>query len=395
MTALETLPICLKPGREKSILARHLWIFSGAVQNPDDIHDGSVHPVHSSQGAWLGLAYFNRRCSIIGRMIGFQRREPQALITQYLKRSIALRKSLFAWKPSTMCRLVHAEADLLPGLVIDLYGDVAVLQIATLGMERFKELIVQTLREEISLSWIYERSSSGSRKIEGLGTSIGTLWGIERTEVLAEEEDLLYSIDIKQGQKTGFFLDQREMRGLIKKYATCRRVLNCFSYSGGFSLASLKGNAISCHSVDASQSALSLLEKNLQLNGLQGTNRHTALCEDVFTFLREKDSLPYDLVILDPPAFAKKPGDLSNALKGYREINSQVMKKIPPGGLLLTCSCSHFVSNEHFCRMLKEASLQAGRHVRILTGHHNSSDHPISLTHPENEYLKSYFLSVE
>ena len=332
MTDSVEKPIYLKPGREKSILARHLWIFSGAVQNSYDIVDGCVHPVQSSQGVCLGMAYFNKRCSLIGRMISFQKTNPEESIPSHLKKSISLRKKLFAWTPSTMCRLVHAEADLLPGLVIDLYGDVAVLQIATLGMERFKELIVKTLRETISPSWIYERSNSGSRKIEGIGPSIGTLWGTERDEVLAEEEGLFYSIDIKHGQKTGFFLDQREMRSLIQKYAASRRVLNCFSYSGGFSLSALKGGALSCHSVDASQSALSLLEKNLQLNDLQHTTRHTSLCEDVFDFLRVHDALPYDLVILDPPAFAKKTGDVSNALKGYREINSQVMKKISAGG---------------------------------------------------------------
>lgn len=395
MSCLVDIPIRLKPGREKSLLSRHLWIFSGAVANSNDIVSGSVHPVVSATGQKLGIAYFNERCSLIGRILSFEETSPEKALATHIQKSISLRKSLFSFTSSTMCRLVHAEADRLPGLIVDLYGDVAVIQIATKGMERLKETIVHSLKEELSLTWIYERSSSSSRKMEGLSPFEGTLWGTEREKVYAEESGILYSIDIKHGQKTGFFLDQREMRSLVQRFSDKRRVLNCFSYSGGFSLAALRGGASSCHSLDVSQSALSLLDENLRLNDFAGTPRHTSRCEDVFDFLRSTETLPYDFVILDPPAFAKKRNDIPNALRGYREINSQVMKKLPQGSLLLTCSCSYFITEDDFLRMVKEASLHANRYVRVITKHHTSFDHPIAVTHPENEYLKSFLLYVD
>ena len=388
-------PIYLKPGRERSVLARHLWIFSGAVDNIADIIDGGVHPVYSSKKAFLGLAYFNSRCSIIGRMISYTNQDPEEAITHTLEKSIRMRKGLMPQNPFEMYRLVHAEADSLPGLVVDLYGDVAVLQIATLGMDAFKNTIVDVLRKNFTLNWIYERSISSSRKMEGLPPVEKTLFGDEREETIAQENSIRYLVDIKKGQKTGFFLDQREMRSLVRSHSFGRHLLNCFSYSGGFSLAALMGGASSCHSVDISRSALDLLEKNLSLNGLADDKRHTSLCEDVFKYLREQENFFYDFVILDPPAFSKKPHDVRNALKGYREINSQTMKKMPPGSLLLTCSCSYFVKNDQFLEMLKESSLLASRSVRILASHHGSFDHPTSLVHPETEYLKSYLLYIE
>lgn len=391
----DLIPIRLKPGRERSVLARHSWIFSGAVENIQDIIDGCVHPVFSSQSAFLGIAYFNSRCSIVGRIISYRKEPPEQAIIRSLEQSIALRAKVMPQNAREMYRLVHAEADFLPGLVIDLYGDVAVLQIATLGMDRFKETIVDTLREKLPLTWIYERSTSSSRKMEAMQPAEKTLWGVERAEVLAEENAICYSVDVKKGQKTGFFLDQREMRSLVRSHANGRRLLNCFAYSGGFSLAALLGGVSSCCSVDVSQSALDLLQKNLVLNGLDGDSRHSSLCEDVFAYLRNQVTLPFDMVILDPPAFSKRPHDVAKALTGYREINSQVMKKMLPGSLLLTCSCSHYVTQELFLAMLKESSLIAERSIRILTGHHNSFDHPTSLVHPETEYLKSYLLYIQ
>lgn len=388
------VPIRLKPGREKSVLSKHLWIFSGALSNPDDIVDGQVHPVLSSNDQFLAIAYFNKRCSIAGRILSFQKKDPQEAIQDHLLESIELRRKIFSPSASWMGRLVHAEADLLPGLIVDLYADVAVLQIATLGMERLREYVIEILSRELSISWIYERSASGSRKVEGLRPFEGTVWGQERDEVISEESGISYCIDIKHGQKTGFFLDQREMRNLLRSYAHQKRVLNCFCYSGGFSLAALKGGASFCQSIDVSQSALTLLERNLLLNGFGGSSCHHSHCADVFEFLRKEETLPYDIVVLDPPAFAKKPHDVQNALRGYREINSQALQKMPKGSLLLTCSCSYYIEEALFVRMLKEAALQAKRYIRILTGHHNSPDHPVSPFHPENEYLKSYLVWV-
>lgn len=387
-------PIRLHPGRERSICAKHLWIFSGAVANPSDIVDGAVHTVHSSKDEILGIAYFNKKCSIIGRMVSFLEEDPEEAIARNILQSIAMRKNIFPSTPLEMFRLVHAEADLLPGLVIDKYADVAVIQMATLGITSFRNIIVDTLRSAYSFRSIYERSTSPSRKVEGLAPFEQTLWGDDVSEVCTTEFDTSYLVDIKKGQKTGFFLDQRAMRSYIRSIASQKRVLNCFSYSGGFSLAALKGNASSCTSIDVSQGALDLLEKNLRLNNFIGQS-HQSICEDVFAYLRAQEKLPYDIIILDPPAFAKRAHDLHNALKGYREINSQVMKKALPDTLLLTCSCSYYVPHDRFLAMLKESALLAKRHVRILTGHHMSPDHPASVFHPETDYLKSYLLHIQ
>lgn len=386
--------IYLKPGRERSVIKRHPWIFSGAVQNSHAIVDGAVHSVYSSNSDFLGLAYFNSRCSLIGRMISYQNEDPKVAIRRSLEDSIRIRQAMMPQNEKEMYRLVHGEADFLPGLIVDRFYDVAVLQIGTLGMEAFRDIIIETLTEKLPLTWIYERSSSSSRKLEGLSSFEKTVWGQERDEVVADENGIHFSIDVRHGQKTGFFLDQREMRKLIRSLAKEKRVLNCFCYSGGFSLASLLGEAQSCLSIDVSDSALALLEHNLELNELRNDARHETLREDVFNFIRASNRLDFDLIILDPPAFAKKPKDVTQAIRGYREINSQVMKKMGKG-LLLTCSCSHFVSSDQFVEMLKEAALMAQRQVRMLSTHHNSFDHPLSLTHPESEYLKSYLLHIE
>lgn len=387
--------LVLLPGKERSIYARHQWIFSGAVKKiSPHAQNGDCVDVLSSTGEFLGIAFLNRASSIVGRIISFEKKTPEEALRANLLKALEYRGKLFGDLSSKMCRLVNAEADMLSGLVIDLYDTTAVLQISSLGMEKHKAFLIEILRSELSLDWIYEKSASASRKIEKLPLFEGTLFGNEKPRILVEEEGLKFSITVKGGQKTGFFIDQRETRGIIRRLAPGRRVLNCFSYSGAFSIAALAAGALRCCSIDSSEQALHLVEENLSLNGLDHDGRHKSVCADVFTWL-EKEALDFDIVILDPPAFAKRKQDLEVALKGYREINRRALQKMPSGAFLLTCSCSYHVQPSEFLAMLKMAALHAGRSVRIVSHHRHAWDHPTSIYHPETDYLKSALLYVE
>jgi 23S rRNA (cytosine1962-C5)-methyltransferase len=386
--------LILAPGREYCVEARHQWIFSGAVKEvPKRVKDGECVRVVSSMGAFLGIAFLNKQSSIMGRMISFDDRPADKILSSSLKNAFLLRQKLFGDLSGKMYRLVNAEADMLSGLVVDIYDTTAVIQVSSLGMERYKTQIVEMLCTLLPLKWVYEKSTSPSRRHEGLLPSQGTLFGEEQQKIQVEEEGLRFNIDVKEGQKTGFFIDQREMRGLVRKLSAQKRVLNCFSYSGASSIAAFSGGALSCTSIDSSQRALRLLEENLQLNGMQSA-QHQSVCEDVFVWL-EGNKLDYDLVILDPPAFAKKKQDVDNALRGYKEINRQVLQKLPAGSFLMTFSCSYHVDPNQFLTMLKKASLDAKRPVRILSHHRHAWDHPASIYHPETDYLKSALLYVE
>lgn len=386
--------IILKEGREKSLLQRHQWIFSGAVQKIDgSVHDGDCISVISSTGNFLGKAFVNTQSSIIGRLLSLEDTSVEEAIEKSIHNAVELRRKLFGSFSGKMFRLVNAEADMLSGLVIDMYDTAAVIQISSLGMEKNKSFIVKCLLKELFLTWIYEKSTSPSRKQEGLSPNEGTLFGQEQERVVAEEEGLKFVVSIKDGQKTGFFIDHREMRQLVRRFAHGKRVLNCFSYTGGFSVAALSGGALSCTSIDVSQPALFLLAENLKLNDLN--ERHTSICADVFEWLEKETLFPFDIMILDPPAFAKKKHDVEAALRGYREINRRALQKMPSQSFLLTSSCSYHVDQSQFLFMLKKASLDAKRNIRLLSYHHHAWDHPCSLFHPETEYLKSAFLYVE
>ena len=385
----------LAPGRERSLLARHLWIFSGAVKKiHPELQDGECVDVLASTGEFLAKAFLNRSSSIIGRVLSFEQIPVEEAIVGHLRRALAFRRQLFGGKIGRLCRLVNAEADMLSGLIIDLYDTAAVLQISALGMERYKGLIVDFLRSELPLTWIVEKSTSSSRKKEGLAVETKTLWGEELSRVVVDEDGLKFAVTIMEGQKTGFFIDQRETRGIVRRLSPGRRVLNCFSYSGAFSVAALSSGATSCLSLDSSEQALRLVRENLSLNGLEEDPRHRSVCADAFEWL-EQNPLDFDLVILDPPAFAKRKQDLDRAIKGYREINRRALQKVPPGSFLLTCSCSYHVQPTEFLAMLKSAALHSGRQVRLLSHHRHAWDHPMSLYHPETDYLKSALLYVE
>lgn len=375
--------IVLKPGKEKSILKRHPWIFSGAIASAPPFEDGDILPVYSSDKKQVASAYFHTKNSIAGRILSFGEEPPHEAVAKAIKEALLLRRRLLS---TSAKRLINAEGDGLPGLIVDQYNDVLVVQINTCGMEKLKPFIIKILVEELNPLSIYEKSHSNSRKQEGLADARGVLHGELVREVIIQENGIDYIISITDGQKTGFFLDQREMRKKIATLSCGKRVLNCFAYSGGFSMAALKGGSVHVDSVEISPEACALALRNSF-----GSSKHTIIQADVFDFL-QTSPLDYDIVILDPPAFAKKRGDIVAACQGYKEINRRVLQKMPSGSILLTSSCSSYMEADLFQNIVFQAAIEAGRFVRIIGKHIQASDHPIALNHPEGDYLKSLLL---
>jgi 23S rRNA (cytosine1962-C5)-methyltransferase len=385
--------VVLKPGRDKAIRNRHHWIFSGAVRTMPDFENGGLVPVLSAGGDLLGHAYFNRNSSITGRMVSFGRESPEAAIRESVDRAIRLRRRFFDPAVTSAFRLINAEGDLLPGLIADLYGDVLVLQVATLGMEKLKPLVLDILVSSLKPRSVYEKSDTPSRREEGLENFEGTIYGGAVDKVRILEEGLAFQVGLVRSQKTGFYLDQREMRKLVRDLARGRHVLNAFSYTGAFSVYALKGGAVRADSVDSSESAIALAQENFELNSLPADSG-VFFTADVFDFLREP-GLDYDFIILDPPAFAKRKTDVVQACRGYKDINRLAIQKVNPQGLVLTCSCSHFVDETLFRQVVFQAAHEAGRSVKILQSHRQAVDHPVNVFHPETEYLKGFLLYVD
>lgn len=389
----KTTGVILKPGKDKPIRQRHHWIFSGAIQTLPSFEDGEILPVYSSSGELLGSGYFNRRSGIIGRMLAFDETSPLQTLEQRLEGALNFRQSWFDFQQTNAYRLVNGEGDGIPGLIIDVYDQVVVLQSSTKGMDRLKTLVVDWLNRRLKPVMIYEKSLLPSRREEGLKEAQGFLSGIEQEEVAFKENGLLFTASLSKSQKTGFFLDHREMRQWVRQLAKNKRVLNAFCYTGGFSVYALAGGAKTVDSVDVSEDAIEAAKRHVDLNGWESRSLGF-FCEDVFDFLRQRE-LPYDLVILDPPAFAKRQKDVVPACRGYKDINRLAMQKMPPQSLLLTCSCSYYVDEELFQKVLFQAALESGRQVRIVGRHRLGADHPINLFHPESNYLKSFLLFIE
>ena len=385
--------VILKPGKDKAVRNRHHWIFSGAVQSLPDFENGSILAVRSATGDILGHAYFNRVSSIIGRMVSFGKTAPEDAIRQSIERAVSLRRRFFDPAVTNAYRLVNAEGDLLPGLTADVYGDVLVLQVATLGMDKLKPLVLDLLVTALKPRSVYEKSDLPARREEGLPDFEGTIQGEPVGRVRILEEGLPFLVDIVRSQKTGFYLDQREMRRLARDFARGRQVLNAFSYTGAFSVYALKGGAVRADSVDSSESAIALAQENFELNGLP-SDAGVFFTADVFQFLRDPD-LDYDFIILDPPAFAKRKTDVVQACRGYKDINRLAIQKVRPQGLIMTCSCSHFVDEKLFQQVVFQAAGEAGRRVRIIQRHRQALDHPVNIFHPETEYLKGFLLYVD
>lgn len=386
--------VILKPGKDKPIRHRHHWIFSGAIAKLPNFTDGECLQVYASTGESLGWGYFNHKTTIMGRMISFDETSPEESLQKHLEAAATMRHSLIDQKLTNAYRLVNGEGDLLPGLVIDLYNDVAVVQISTLGMQQFRPLIVDWLVKKFSPRSIYEKSLLPSRKEEGLHDQQGSLFGeVPAAGVEILENGLRFNVSILHGQKTGFFLDHREMREHIRTLSKGKRVLNCFAYTGGFSVYAAAGGAAVVDSVDISEPAMQMAKRNMDLNGFSSSSHHFHAA-DVFEFLRDK-ALEYDLVILDPPAFAKRQKDVVSACRGYKDINRLAMEKMPKGSILLTSSCSYHVDAALFQTVVFQAAVEANRTVRIIGRHRIAADHPINICHPEGDYLKSLLLYVE
>ncbi len=385
--------VILHPGKDKAVRNRHPWIFSGAVRRLPALEPGEIRTVQAADGSFLGSAYFNPRASIVGRMLTFDRTPPLDALRDALRRASALRRRLMGEDRSGACRIVNGEGDDCPGLIVDRFADVLVVQISTLGMERLKDFVLDELEGLFSPRSIYEKSSLPSRREEGLPPAEGPLRGPAPDPLEILEDGLKLMVDIPGGQKTGFYLDQREMRRMARRLAAGRRVLNAFAYSGSFTVAALAGGAVSADSVDASAKAVALARDNCLRNGFpeEGLGFHEA---DVFEFLRGRP-LDYDLIILDPPAFAKHKSEVMAACRGYKDLHRVTFEKAPAGALVMTFSCSRFVDETLFGQVIFQAALEAGRRVRILQRHHQALDHPVSVYHPESDYLKGLILHVD
>lgn len=385
--------IVLKKGKERPVLQKHHWIFSGAIAKLDHAENGSIAKVYSHENMLLGSAMIGTGQSIVGHMIAFGEESVEVALRARISSAIQLRKSLFDTASTNAFRLINAEGDGLPGLIVDSYDGVLVLQCSHPALEHFKELLVSLLVELAVPRAIFEKSTSFLRKKEGMQEIKRHLYGEENPEVEVWENGLKYLVHVLEGQKTGLFLDQREMRFLVSRLAKGKKVLNCFAYTGGFSISALAAGAESVDSVEISKKCQPLLERNLDLNGLC-RERHRFYAEDAIDYVIRSE-MRYDLVILDPPAFVKRKQDIAQAFRAYKDLNRAAMMKMPSGSLLLTSSCSYHVGEELFQNILFRASLEAGRNVRILSDHIPAHDHPRSIFHPESSYLKSLLLYLE
>lgn len=389
--------VILRRGKEESLKRFHPWIFSGAVMNLEgNPEEGDVVTVLDSQHNFLCQGHWQVG-SIAVRVLTFEQ-EPigDAFWQKRLGEALGVRQAigLADSEAGDTYRLVHGEGDLLPGLVIDVYGKTAVMQAHSVGMHVSREQIAVALKLVMGerLDSIYYKSETTLPIKAAIDGGNGFLLGESHTDV-AVENGLRFHIDWLKGQKTGFFVDQRENRSLLERYSHGRSVLNMFCYTGGFSVYALRGGAKLVHSVDSSSKAVELVRANVELN-FPAEPRHEAFAEDAFRFLDDM-TVPYDLVVLDPPAFAKHRDAVKNALRGYTKLNARAMEKIAPGGILFTFSCSQAVSKEQFRTAVFTAATLAHRQVRILHQLHQPADHPVSIYHPEGEYLKGLVLYVE
>lgn len=385
----------LKRGKEESLLRFHPWVFSGAIAQADeDLKDGDLVRVLTNHGDFIAVGHFQMG-SIAVRILSFRDVDIDAdFWASRLASALKVRQSIgIADNPkNNTYRLVHGEGDNLPGLIIDVYDRTAVMQAHSIGMHLQRKQIAEQLVKVMGsrIDNVYYKSETTLPFMDDMEN--GFVYGGSEDNV-ALENGLKFCVDWLRGQKTGFFVDQRDNRSLLERYSAGKSVLNMFCYTGGFSVYAMRGGAKLVHSVDSSAKAIELTNRNIALN-FEGDNRHEAFCEDAFKYLEQAGN-NYDLIILDPPAFAKHRGALHNALKGYTRLNNKAFQKIQPGGILFTFSCSQVVTKDHFRNAVFTAAAQAGRKVRILHQLHQPADHPINIYHPEGEYLKGLVLYVE
>jgi 23S rRNA (cytosine1962-C5)-methyltransferase len=383
----------LKPGREKSLLRRHPWIFSGAVARVDgNPAAGATVDLLAAGGQFLARAAYSPSSQIRARVWTFDQSEPVdvAFFRRRIGNAIAARAAWHTPPGTDALRLIHAESDDLPGLIVDRYADMLVIQFLSAGIEFWRETIADVLLEETGLQSIYERSDADVRELEGLLQRTGPLRGaVPYSPFTILENNLKFTVNLETGHKTGFYLDQRENRLRVRSLAEGRDVLDCFCYSGGFTVNALAGGAKSVLSVDASAEALSLCRENVALNALD-ISRHTVLEGDIFQLLRKfrDEARSFDLIVLDPPKFAPTAAQAEKAARGYKDINLLAFKLLRAGGLLVTCSCSGGVDATLFQKIVASAALDAGVEAQILAHLEQAPDHPVALHFPEGAYLK-------
>jgi len=390
--------VVLKKGKEKSLLRRHPWIFSGAIKRVEGpFQDGDIVDVVDAKGKFLARGYINTRSQITVRILTWQEEEIDAAFwRRRLEIAIKAREGLFLPGHTEAVRLVNAESDGLPGLVVDQYGQYLVVQFLTLGIERWKETITELLWELAKPKGIYERSDVDVRLKEGLEPVAGLLRGEEPPDRLEiRENGLKFWVDVKRGHKTGFYLDQRENRLRVKGFALGKEVLDAFSYTGAFGVYALSGGAKRVVHVDSSEEALEMAKANVELNGFPVRDENFVE-GDVFEVLRKwrQEGRLFDLIILDPPKFAHSKEQVDDAVRGYKDINLMAMGLLRPGGILFTFSCSGLVPPELFQKAVFWAALDAGREVQVIGKMSQARDHPFSLNFPEGEYLKGLILRV-
>lgn len=396
------IKLILKKGREESLLRFHPWVFSGAIaQIQGNPAEGDIVAVHAADGSYLAAGHYQIG-SIAVRILSF---DGDPCAPDFWKNAIAsalkLREAtgLYLEKGNTNCfRLVHGEGDGLPGLIIDWYDGVCVLQAHSVGMFRSKGRICEALKTVFGdrLKAVYDKSSGTAPFKAGLELIDGYIYkkeGFNENEAVVCENGRKFIVNWVEGQKTGFFLDQRDNRALVGKYAEGKKILNLFCYTGGFSIYALTAGAESVDSVDSSAKAMALVDKNVELNGV--SDRHRSICTDAIEYLGKVEEGYYDMMIVDPPAFAKHRGALHNALRAYQRLNAAAISKVKHGGLIFTFSCSQVVDKIMFANAVFSAAAQTGRSVRIIDRFCQGSDHPVSIYHPEGEYLKGLLLYVE
>lgn len=390
--------LTIAKGKEHSIQRKHPWVFSGALaSDTTELQDGDLVCLTTKKQQILGVGHY-QHATIAVRILSFDYETiDEAFYERRLSNAYQLRLRIGLLNPNNnIFRLCHGEGDLLPGLIIDYYNGVAVIQCHSFGMYRQVELIAQALQKVIGpdLKAIYHKSSDTLAKREGAteGAADGYLFGQVEVPHLAQENGVQYQIDWINGQKTGFFIDQRENRALLGKYAQGKKVLNTFCYSGGFSLQALQHGAELVHSLDSSKKAIALTEANVVLN--QFEDRHGSIVDDAMDYMK---NLPedYDIIVLDPPAFAKHRDKRHQAIQGYKRLNAHAIRQIKPGGLIFTFSCSQVVDTLLFTNTVIAAAIEAGRSCRILEQLHQPADHPIQAFHPEGAYLKGLVIQID
>ncbi|MDE6264134.1 MAG: class I SAM-dependent rRNA methyltransferase [Paramuribaculum sp.] len=389
--------IKLKRGKEESLERFHPWVFSGAIEAlPEGIEEGDTVRVVSSSGKSLGVGHYQIGSIAVRMLSSGEDAIDELFYENRLKNAWSLRSTLgLTENPENAFRLVHGEGDFLPGLVVDVYGNTAVMQAHSPGMHFARNIIARALTSLANgrIKNVYYKSETTLPYKASLDPQNQYIIGGFDTDI-AIENGLKFRVDWLRGQKTGFFVDQRDNRSLLEKYSSGRKVLNMFCYTGGFSVYAMRGGAEKVVSVDSSEKAVHLTEANIELN-FPGDTRHIAVAEDAFKYLSTLEKEDFDLIVLDPPAFAKHRSAIRNALRGYQRLNAKALEKIAPGGIIFTFSCSQAITREQFRLAVFSACAQTGRKVRILHQLTQPADHPVNIYHPEGEYLKGLILYVE